>query len=107
MDGTDPNAMNIKATNGIEQCQWSPRTGKFYLAIPEVNGAGGESPVPGAVLEINPVSMKVEKVFPIDFAFLPQTGATPATADCLGPQGLAIGPNREILLGCSNAGKDR
>src|SRR5262245_50539944 len=36
LDGTDPNAQNIKATNGIEQCQWSPRTGKFYLAVPEV-----------------------------------------------------------------------
>jgi len=103
-DGTDPNAIGIKATNGIEQCQWSPRTGKFYLAVPEVNGPGGDQ-VPGAVLEINPVSMKVEKVFPIDFAFLPKTGSTPATADCLGPQGLAIGPDREILLGCSNAGK--
>jgi hypothetical protein len=49
--------------------------------------------------------MKVEKVFAIDFGFLSQTGSTPATADCLGPQGLAIGPNREILLGCSNSGK--
>src|SRR5439155_14103939 len=26
-----------KATNGIEQCQYDPRTGLFYLAIPEVN----------------------------------------------------------------------
>ncbi len=109
LDGTDSNAQKIKATDGIEQCQWSPRTGKFYLAIPEVNG--GSNPLnlpnqkPGAVLEINPVSMKVEKVFPIDFAFLSQTGTTPATADCLGPQGLAIGPDREILLGCSNSGK--
>src|SRR5262249_30548794 len=31
MDGTNgtPNA-----TGGIEQCQWSPRTGKFYLNVP-------------------------------------------------------------------------
>jgi DNA-binding beta-propeller fold protein YncE len=104
LDGTDSNAQKIKATGGIEQCQWSPRTGKFYLAIPEVAGSGANT-TPGAVLEINPVSMKVEKVFPIDFAFLSQTGTTPATADCLGPQGLAIGPDREILLGCSNSGK--
>jgi len=54
------------------------------------------------VLEINPASMKVQKVFPIDFGF---SAGPPATADCLGPQGLAIGPDREILLGCSNAGK--
>jgi hypothetical protein len=104
LDGTDPRAMNIKATNGIEQCQWSPRTRKFYLAIPEVSGSGNNS-APGAVLEINPASMKVEKVFSIDFGFLPASGTTPATGDCLGPQGLAIGPQREILLGCSNAGQ--
>ncbi len=104
LDGTDPNAHNVKATNGIEQCQWSPRTGKFYLAIPEKDGSGSNTQ-PGAVLEINPVSRTVQNVFPIDFGFLSQTGTTPATADCLGPQGLAIGPDREILLGCSNSGK--
>jgi hypothetical protein len=104
LDGTDRDAQNVTATNGIEQCQWSPRTGKFYLAVPEVSGAGNNS-VPGAVLEINPASMKVQKVFPIDFGFVAAHGGTPATADCLGPQGLAIGPQREILLGCSNAGK--
>jgi hypothetical protein len=104
LDGTDRDAQNVKATNGIEQCQWSPRTGKFYLAIPEVAGTGNNG-TPGAVLEINPASMKVQKVFPIDFGFVAAHGGTPATADCLGPQGLAIGPQREILLGCSNAGK--
>jgi hypothetical protein len=55
--------------------------------------------VPGAVLEINPASMKVQKVFPIESRSVPGKGP-----DCLGPQGLAIGPQREILLGCSNAG---
>src|SRR5215510_534753 len=33
-----------KATNGIEQCQWSPRTGKFYITVPEVNGPGQGPP---------------------------------------------------------------
>jgi len=103
LDGSDRKALNIHATNGIEQCQWSPRTGKFYLAIPEVAGAGNNS-VPGAVLEINPASRKVQKVFPIDFGFVAAHGAVLATGDCLGPQGLAIGRQREILLGCSNAG---
>jgi DNA-binding beta-propeller fold protein YncE len=105
LDGTDRKAQNVHATNGIEQCQWSPRTGKFYLAIPEVAGTvDGTNTVPGAVLEINPESMKVQKVFAIDFGFVAAHNGTPATADCLGPQGLAIGPHREILLGCSNAG---
>ncbi len=106
LDGTDRDAQNVKATNGIEQCQWSPRTGKFYLAIPEVSGDGvNPNQEPGAVLEINPASMKVQKVFPIDFGFVAATKTTPATGDCLGPQGLAIGPQREILLGCSNSGQ--
>jgi hypothetical protein len=105
LDGSDPNGLNINATNGIEQCQWSPRTKKFYLAIPEVSGDGvTPNQVPGAVLEINPASMKVQNVFPIDFGFVAAHGGTPATGDCLGPQGLAIGPQREILLGCSNSG---
>jgi len=91
LDGTDSNAKNIKATNGIEQCQWSPRTNKFYINVPEVNGTGDNSQ-PGAVLMINPGSMKVEKVFTIDHS------------KCAGPQGMAIGPGRQILLGCSNSG---
>jgi hypothetical protein len=109
LDGTDANAQKINATDGIEQCQWSPRTGKFYLAVPEVNG-DGHNTQPGAVLEIDPVSLKVQNVFAIDFGFLPQTGTpgntgfTPATGACLGPQGMAIGPQGEILLGCSNGG---
>jgi hypothetical protein len=104
LKGDDPNARKIKATNGIEQCQWSPRTGKFYLAVPEVDGSGSNTQ-PGAVLQIDPTSRMVEKVFSIDFGFLPITGTTPATAACLGPQGLAIGPQGEILLGCSNSGQ--
>jgi hypothetical protein len=109
LDGTDPSAQKIKATDGIEQCQWSPRTGKFYVNVPEVNGSGSNTQ-PGAVLQIDPKSRIVEKVFSIDFGFLPPAGTPgtpgfkPATADCLGPQGMAIGPQGEILLGCSNGG---
>ena len=111
LDGTDPNAQNIKALNGIEQCQWSPRTGKFYLAVPQVPFPGivskAANDTPGVVLEINPVSLKVTNVFSIGFGFLPAvtTPPTPATAFCLGPQGMAIGPQGEILLGCSNSGQ--
>ena len=60
MDGT---AGSPKATAGIEQCQWSRRTGKFYLNIPEVNGPGDDT-APGAVLVIDPVSMTIEKTLP-------------------------------------------
>jgi len=92
-DGTDPNGNNIKSTNGIEQCQWSPRTQKFYLNIPQVGGTPGADDTPGVVVQISPTTLKVEKVFPIDFG-----GA------CLGPQGMAIGPEQQILLGCHAGG---
>jgi hypothetical protein len=75
-------------TNGIEQCQWSRRTGKFYLNIPEVNGPGDDS-APGAVLVISPETMEIEKTFNIDHD------------KCAGPQGMAIGPQNQILLGCN------
>jgi hypothetical protein len=76
-----------KATNGIEQCQWNPRNGFFYLNIPEVNGPGDDS-VPGAVLIIDPKRMTIRRTLTIP------------VEDCAGPQGMAIGPNSQILLGC-------
>ena len=85
MDGTNGTP---KATDGIEQCQWNSRTGKFLLNIPEVNGPGDNSK-PGAVLVISPTQMKVERTFSIDHD------------KCAGPQGMAIGPNHQVLLGCN------
>lgn len=79
-----------EATNGIEQCQWSPRTGNFYLNIPEVNGPGDNS-APGAVLVISPKTMEIEKIFDIPHD------------KCAGPQGMAIGPEEQILLGCNTS----
>jgi hypothetical protein len=87
MDGTGGTP---KATNGIEQCKWNPRNGKIYLNIPEVNGPGDDS-APGAVLVIDPKSMKIEKTINIDHN------------NCAGPQGMALGPNNQILLGCNAA----
>src|SRR5579884_2054858 len=77
------------ATNGIEQCQWSRKTDKFYLNIPEVNGPGTDA-APGAVLVIHPTKMKIVKTFNIPHN------------QCEGPQGMAIGPENQILLGCND-----
>jgi hypothetical protein len=81
------------ATNGIEQCQWSRKTDKFYLNIPEVNGPGTDA-APGAVLVIHPTKMKIVKTFNIPHD------------QCEGPQGMAIGPENQILLGCNDPLKD-
>jgi hypothetical protein len=93
LDGSDTthNAGSVKATNGIEQCQWNPRTGLFYLNIPENNGPGNDSK-PGAVMVIDPKTLQMVHLFRVDHT------------KCAGPQGMAIGPNHQILLGCSNAG---
>jgi hypothetical protein len=82
-----------KATNGAEQCQWSARTGKFYISIPEINGPGNNS-VAGGVAVIDPQSMQVEKIF------------TVSHDSCAGPQGMALGPENQILLGCNGASGD-
>jgi hypothetical protein len=79
------------ATNGIEQCKWNPRNGMIYINIPEVGGDGNDD-VPGWTAIIDPRTMKIVDhfVIPID--------------KCAGPQGMAIGPAPEILLGCNAKG---
>jgi hypothetical protein len=76
------------STNGAEQCQWSPRTGLFYITIPGVNAAGDE----GEVLAIDPKSGKIVKTFPIPLQV------------CSTPQGLAVGPDTQIMVGCNGNG---
>jgi len=93
-DGTIPSGSKIaapKATNGIEQCQWDARTARFYLNIPEVNGPGDDT-APGAVVVLkvtSPGMIAIDKIFNIDHN------------KCAGPQGMAIGPDHQILLGCN------
>ncbi len=79
------------ATNGIEQCQWNPRDGMIYVNIPEHAGDGNDD-VPGWVAIIDPKTRTIVRhfVIPID--------------QCAGPQGMAIGPDHEILLGCNAKG---
>jgi hypothetical protein len=98
-----------KATNGIEQCQWSPRTGKFYITVPEVNGPGQGPPnanqAPGGVTVLDPVSMTVITTYTFPGTDPNQTPSTAlALNNCSGPQGMAVGPAPQILIGC-NGGK--
>jgi len=91
LDGTDPAGNNLRA-DGIEQCQWNPRNGKFYLAVPATKDVQGNG-APGVVLVISShFPFKVEQAFTI-----------PTVSGCTGPQGLAFGPNHEIQLGCGGA----
>jgi hypothetical protein len=85
MDGKDGRP---DAVGGIEQCQWSPRTGKFYLNVPNP----ASNPNDGVVLKIDPVSRKIEKTISL------------TDSGCGGNNGMAIGPFPQILLGCTNLG---
>jgi hypothetical protein len=85
MDGTNgtPNAVG-----GIEQCTWSPMTKKFYINIPNP----ASNPNDGLVLQIDPVSEKIENTFSL------------SGSGCNGPSGMALGPSPQALLGCNNLG---
>jgi hypothetical protein len=95
-DGTDPNSappgVSPIQANGIEQCQYNPRDGKFYLSIPKTVIPGSPpTPGPGFVVRISALPpFHVEAAFTID----------PVATGCAGPAGLAIGPDSQIGLGC-------
>ena len=70
------------ATNGAEQPQWNPGTGRFYISIPEIGGVVQN----GAVKKINPHTGAVEATFPVQLCQ---------------PAGLSVGPNNDLMIGCS------
>jgi hypothetical protein len=78
----DGNHNTPDATNGLEQSQWSPATGMFYVSVPQV----GPGPADGGVAVINPTTMQVVATFLVD--------------ECT-PAGLTLGPQNHALLGCS------
>ena len=76
--------VGVDAQNGIEQPQWSPETGLFYMSVPQV----GSDPTVGGVSVIDPSTMTVLR--------------TLLVKNC-SPAGLTLGPRHEALLGCSAA----
>jgi hypothetical protein len=76
-----------EATNGIEQSQWSPKTGLFYLNLPEV-APNGPKTGEGQVVVIDPERLRIVQRFP--------------THNC-DAAGMALGPDNQALLGCSGS----
>jgi hypothetical protein len=76
------------SNNGIEQCQWDHRTGKFYVTVP---GIAGQPANQGGVSVIDPVAGNVITTY-----ILP-------VANCDTPQGSAVGPDHQILIGCNGS----
>jgi len=79
--GGTPNATNT----GIEQPQWSPKTGLFYVSVPNIDPKDDGS---GFVSVIDPTSMKVTANYPVP--------------NC-GPAGLALGPRHDAIVGCGGS----
>jgi hypothetical protein len=80
-DGTN-NTPDATKT-GIEQSQWSPQTGLFYVSVPQTIPS---DPASGGVSVIDPSTNKVTRTFQVP--------------DCT-PAGLTLGPNHQALIGCS------
>jgi len=76
-----------EATNGIEQSQWSPDTGLFYLNLPEV-APNGPTTGEGQVVVIDPEKLSIVHRFP--------------THNC-DAAGMALGPDVQAVLGCQGA----
>ena len=72
------------ATNGLEQPVFDPRRGVFYLSVPQVGGNQKK----GEVAIIDPVLRRVVGTLPV--------------SNCQ-PNGAALGPRQQLLLGCSVA----
>ena len=83
-----------EATNGIEQCRWDKTTGLFFLNIPEINGPGNDT-ADGATYVYDHTGKLIAQYF-IDIT----------NTHCAGPQGLAVGPEPQLLLGCNAPDKN-
>jgi hypothetical protein len=83
----------VGATNGLEQCKWNPRNGLIYANVPEINGNGNDI-TDGNTYVIDPRFMPPRVVEKFDIP----------VSECAGPQGMAIGPAPEIMLGCNAMG---
>nr|WP_294511307.1 hypothetical protein [uncultured Rhodopila sp.] len=80
-DGT--NGTPDATTTGIEQSQWSPKTGLFYVSVPQIFPTDATQ---GGIAVIDPSSQSVTKVYPV--------------SNC-SPAGLALGPDNQAIIGCS------
>lgn len=70
------------ATNGVQASIYNPANGLFYVNVPQI----GPDPTNGEVAVIDPRTATVVKTFPV--------------SDCQAV-GMALGPRRSLLLGCS------
>ena len=100
-----------QSSNGAEQCIYDSRTGLFYETLPEAAGptGPGDNSQPGAIVVVDP-KIAIAQNF-TGGGGVPGPGQgndIPVVAtyfiplsQCDGPQGMAVGPTPQILVGCN------
>ncbi len=97
----DPNA--FPGTPAIEQPTWDPKTKRFYVSVPILGKPGGcgTATCDGGLLVIDPTTVTMGTMVLGAFNPATNTGAL-QLSDC-GPNGATVGPNDNLLLGCTQA----
>lgn len=86
---TIPTSQGGITAGGMEQSVWDPKTGTYFVSIPQLAGVNN----PGGVAEID-TSGNVLRT--IDFGTMGITSCSPA--------GIAVGGSGNLMVGCSNVG---
>jgi DNA-binding beta-propeller fold protein YncE len=72
-----------QASDGLEALMWDPADDLVYVAVPQLNGTAAN----GGIAVIDPRTRKLLRIIPVK--------------QCV-PGGLALGPNDQALVGCSD-----
>ena len=98
----DPTIVPPGAGLSIEQPAWDPKTQRFYTSIPTIANnppgcvLGGTPACSGGLLVTDPDNPKA-----VEGKFDPVSGTGVIALTACGPNGATVGPNDNLLLGCT------
>ncbi len=97
------NATLFPGTPGIEQPTWDPTTKRFYVSVPILGKPGGcgTATCDGGLMVIDPTTVTPGSM--VLGAFNPDTNTGVLQLSNCGPNGATVGPNDNLLLGCTPA----
>jgi hypothetical protein len=102
------NATLFPGTPAIEQPTWDPKTKRFYVSVPILgkpggckNAGGNTITCDGGMMVIDPTTVTSGSF--VLGAFDPATNTGALQLSNCGPNGATVGPNDNLLLGCTSA----
>jgi hypothetical protein len=96
------NATLFPDTPGIEQPTWDPKTKRFYVSVPILGKPGGcTGTCDGGLMVIDP-NLVTPGAYVLG-AFDPAKNHGVIPLSNCGPNGITVGPNDNLLLGCTPA----